>query len=88
MGCITEYHKNDDVALVDYLSTWRGSLLAKMNIGGILGTLTQVKPDLIKLNQIMGIEPKYVWEYSSRSQKLKLKNCAMIADYSLRVTLE
>ena len=40
------------------------------------------------LNQIMGIEPKYVWEYSSRSQKLKLKNCAMIADYSLRVTLE
>ena len=36
----------------------------------------------------MGIEPKYDLEYSSRSQKLKLKNCAMIADYSLRVTLE
>ena len=41
-----------------------------------------------ELNQIMGIEPKYALEYSSRSQKLQLKNCAMIADYSLRVTLE
>ena len=41
LGCITENNQNDDVALVHYLSTWRESLLATMNIGGILGTLTQ-----------------------------------------------
>ena len=39
-----------NLVLVHYLSTWRESLLATMNIGGILGTLTvtQVKLNLIK----------------------------------------
>ena len=82
LGCIIEYNENDDVALVDYLERvtpgnneyWRYPRNSDTSETG--------------LNQIMGIEPRYDWEYSSRSQKLKLKNCAMVADYSLRVTLE
>ena len=67
LGCITEYHENDDVAVVDYLERvtpgnneyWRYPRNSDTSETG--------------LNQIMGIEPKYDWEYSARTQKLKLK---------------